>query len=98
MSLSREEVLKIAKLSRLEFKEEEIENYRTSLNTILKYVDELAEVNTDNVEPLTQINSQVTALRDDVVKTSLSQEESMKNSPAKVDGMLIVPKVVGGEE
>ena len=97
MSLSREDVLKIAKLSRLEFQENEIEKYRTELNDILKYIDELNELDTSHVIPLTQINNEINNFRDDTPRPSLSQKESMKNSPNQIDGMLIVPKVVGGE-
>ncbi|MGL6065034.1 MAG: Asp-tRNA(Asn)/Glu-tRNA(Gln) amidotransferase subunit GatC [Fusobacteriaceae bacterium] len=97
MGLSREEVLKIAKLSRLEFKDEEIERFQEDLNNIFVYIDELNEVDTSMVEPLTQISLEISDFREDLIKKSLTQEESMKNSPSQAEGMLIVPKVVGGE-
>ncbi|MGL4969870.1 MAG: Asp-tRNA(Asn)/Glu-tRNA(Gln) amidotransferase subunit GatC, partial [Fusobacteriaceae bacterium] len=52
MALTREEVLNVAKLSRLEFGEEEIAKFQVDLNSILKYVDELSEVDTEGVEPM----------------------------------------------
>lgn len=97
MALTREEVLKIAKLSRLEFKDEEIERFQNDLNNIFKYIDELNEVDTSMVEPLTQISLEINAFREDFIKESLTQEEAMKNSPSQAEGMLVVPKVVGGE-
>lgn len=97
MSLTREEVLKIAKLSKLEFKEEEIVKFQEDLNNIFSYIDELNEVNTDLVEPLTQINIQGNRLREDEIRESLTQKEAMSNSPSSVDGMLVVLKVVGGD-
>lgn len=97
MSLTREEVLKVAKLSRLELKEEEIEKIQVDLNDIFKYIDELNEVETENITPLTQINREITQFRKDQVKPSLTQEEAMKNSPEVAEGMLVVPKVVGEE-
>lgn len=97
MSLTREEVLKVAKLSRLELKEEEIEKIEVDLNDIFKYIDELNEVETENITPLTQINREITQFRKDQVKPSLTQEEAMKNSPEVAEGMLVVPKVVGEE-
>lgn len=97
MALTREEVLNVAKLSRLEFTEEEIAKFQVDLNNILKYVDELSEVDTDGVVPMVQANHLGNRFREDEVKPSLTQEESMKNSPVKIDGMLVVPKVVGGE-
>ncbi len=97
MALTREEVLNVAKLSRLEFGEEEIAKFQIDLNSILKYVDELSEVDTEGVEPMVQANHQGNNFREDEVKPSLAQDESMKNSPVKIDGMLVVPKVVGGD-
>ncbi|MBP6063591.1 MAG: Asp-tRNA(Asn)/Glu-tRNA(Gln) amidotransferase subunit GatC [Fusobacteriaceae bacterium] len=97
MALTKEEVLKIAKLSRLEFMDEEIVKFQEDLNNIFNYIDELNEVDTQSVEPLVQVNHMMNNFREDLVKPSLTQEEAMLNSPSKVDGMLIVPKVVGGE-
>lgn len=97
MSLTREEVLKVAKLSRLELKEEEIERFQSDLNNIFRYIDELNEVETENVAPLTQINREITQFRKDEIKQSLTVEEAMKNSPEVAENMLVVPKVVGEE-
>ncbi|MBP9510128.1 MAG: Asp-tRNA(Asn)/Glu-tRNA(Gln) amidotransferase subunit GatC [Fusobacteriaceae bacterium] len=97
MALTKEEVLKIAKLSRLEFMDEEIVKFQEDLNNIFNYIDELNEVDTQSVEPLVQVNHMMNNFREDLVRPSLTQEEAMLNSPSKVDGMLIVPKVVGGE-
>ncbi|MGL4308593.1 Asp-tRNA(Asn)/Glu-tRNA(Gln) amidotransferase subunit GatC [Cetobacterium sp. SF1] len=95
MSLSREEVLNVAKLARLQFNDEEIEKFQTELNDILGYIDVLGEVNTDSIEPLSQVNDGSNNLREDVIKESLTVEEAMLNAPSSEDGALIVPKVVG---
>jgi aspartyl-tRNA(Asn)/glutamyl-tRNA(Gln) amidotransferase subunit C len=95
MALSREEVLKIANLARLEFKDEEIEKFQHELNDILKYIDILGELDTSNVEPLLQTNEMQNVLREDTVKESLSPELATKNAPQSEDGTFIVPKVVG---
>lgn len=95
MSLSREEVLNVAKLSRLEFRNDEIEKFQNELNDILKYIDILSEVDTDNVEALVQVNDGVNNLREDEIRKSLSQKEAVLNAPSAEDGAIIVPKVVG---
>ncbi len=95
MALTREQVEKIATLSRLKFKEEEVEKFRTQLNNILAYVDKLAEVDTDNVEPVFHAFESKNVFREDVVKPSLSNELAVKNAPNAEDGAFIVPKVVG---
>lgn len=95
MSLTREEVLNVAKLARLEFKLEEIEKFQNELNDIIKYIDVLSEVNTDNVEPLTQVNDGVNNFREDKIKPSISVADAILNAPSSEDGAIIVPKVVG---
>jgi len=95
MSLTREEVLNVAKLARLEFNEEEIVRFQTDLNNILDYIDVLGEINTDDVNPLVQVHETGVKLREDVIKESLTSQEAMKNAPASEDGALIVPKVIG---
>lgn len=95
MSLTKEEVLNVAKLARLEFNEEEIIRFQTDLNNILDYIDVLGEIDTNEIEPLVQIHETGVKLREDIVKKSLTVEEAMKNAPASEDGALIVPKVIG---
>jgi len=95
MSLTREEVLKVAELARLKFKEEEIGEFQQQLNDILGYVEVLNEVDTEGVEPLVSVHDGINRLRIDEVRKSLTAEEAMRNSPETSDGALIVPKVVG---
>lgn len=95
MALTREEVLNVAKLARLEFKEEEIKKFQEDLNSILDYINMLSEVDTENVEPLVHILEEEIKLREDEVRASLSVEEALKNAPAHEDGAIIVTKVVG---
>ena len=54
MSVTKEDVKKIAELARLEFNEEEISNYTNEMNKILGYVEKLGELDTENVEPLSR--------------------------------------------
>ena len=95
MSLTKEEVLKVAHLARLEFKEVEIERFRGDLNNILNFIEKLQEVDTNGVEPMCQVNNLENVLRTDIIKQSLPKEVALKNAPQKDDGMFIVPKVVG---
>ena len=63
--LSKEEVIKIAKLARLELSEAEIEKYQKELSAILDYAKQLDEINTDNVEPLYQVTGLEHVVRKD---------------------------------
>lgn len=96
MSLTKDEVLKVAHLARLEFAEDEIERFRGDLNNILKFVEKLQEVDTQGVEPLFQVNhDEENKFRKDEIKESLDPEKALLNAPEKEAGMFIVPKVVG---
>lgn len=95
MALTREEVLKIAKLSKLEFKEEEIEKFQVELNDILKYIDILNEVNTDDTKPLTYVNKDVNNFREKEKLESISLEKVLLNAPESAENAIVVPKVIG---
>ncbi|QNE67169.1 Asp-tRNA(Asn)/Glu-tRNA(Gln) amidotransferase subunit GatC [Fusobacterium hwasookii] len=95
MALTREEVLKIAKLSKLSFEEKEIEKFQIELNDILGYIDMLNEVDTSKVEPLVYINDVVNNFREKKEKTSLEITKVLLNAPESAENAIVVPKVVG---
>ena len=92
MSLTKEEVLKIAKLS---FEETEIEKFQVELNDILKYIDMLNEVDTSEVQPLVHINDVVNNFREKEEKASIEIEKVLLNAPESAENAIVVPKVVG---
>ena len=95
MALTREEVLKIAKLSKLSFEEKEIEKFQIELNDILGYIDMLNEVDTSKVEPLVYINDVVNNFREKEEKTSLEITKVLLNAPESAENAIVVPKAVG---
>ena len=95
MSLTKEEVLKIAKLSKLSFEEVEIEKFQVELNDILKYIDMLNEVDTSEVQPLVHINDVVNNFREKEEKSSIEMEKVLLNAPESAENAIVVPKVVG---
>ena len=95
MSLTKEEVLKIAKLSKLSFEEAEIEKFQVELNDILKYIDMLNEVDTSEVQPLVHINDVVNNFREKEEKDSLKIDKVLLNAPESAENAIVVPKVVG---
>ena len=92
---SKEDVLKIAKLSKLEFAENEIEQFRTDLNKIFDHMEELNSVDTSEVEPLFNVLDLKDVLRKDIVRDSGIKKDILKNAPNSDDEFIIVPKVVG---
>ena len=95
MALTKEEVLKIAKLSKLSFEEKEIEKFQIELNDILGYIDMLNEVDTSKVEPLVYINDVVNNFREKEEKPSLEIKKVLLNAPESAENAIVVPKVIG---
>ncbi|MFH0825393.1 MAG: Asp-tRNA(Asn)/Glu-tRNA(Gln) amidotransferase subunit GatC, partial [Pseudomonadota bacterium] len=83
MNITREEVDYVAILGRLTLTEEEKAKYRVQLNDILKYMEVLAEVPTDHVEPMSGPVELYTPLREDVTRPSLDLEDALSNAPAR---------------
>ncbi len=94
MSLTPEEVKKIAFLARLAIKEENIGQYSEDLSGILGLVDQMDAANTDNIEPMAHPQDAMQRLRDDVVTEIDQREKLMKNAPATENGLFLVPKVL----
>ena len=83
----------VAKLARLELTEAEKEKFATQLGDVLKYVEQMNEVDTSSVEPMAHAVDFVNVMRDDVVKHEQTKEELMKNAPDEEDGFFKVPKI-----
>ena len=94
MSVSPEQVRHIAKLARIAMSDEEIERLVPELNNILGWVEQLGEVNTDGVEPLTAVIEQKLRLREDSVTHGDCRDEVLANAPAAEHGFFAVPKVI----
>lgn len=94
MKITPEEVDYVALLGRLYLTSEEKEKYLGQLDDILKYMDLLAEVPTDNVEPMAGPVELYTPLREDEVKPSLDADAALANAPARSGTSFKVPKVI----
>jgi aspartyl-tRNA(Asn)/glutamyl-tRNA(Gln) amidotransferase subunit C len=88
------EVEYIAELARLKFSEDELQNFTHQLNQILKYVEKLNELDTENVEPLSHLIEGNNVFREDILRPSISREEALKNAPDSDDEFFKVPKVI----
>ena len=94
MPVSTEQVRHIAKLARIAMSDEEIERLAPELNNILGWVEQLGEVNTDGVEPLTAVIDQKLRLREDRVTEGNIRDEILANAPEAQHGFFAVPKVI----
>ena len=84
----------VADLARIELTDEEKSKLGAQLGDILKYVDQLKEVNVDGVEPMAHSVHLTNVTRPDEVRESLSHEDALRNAPRQVNGLFQVPKIV----
>ena len=94
MSVTNEQVRHIARLARIAMSEEELGRLLPELNNILGWVEQLGEVNTDGVEPLTAVIDQKLWLRDDQVSDGDIRQDVLGNAPQGQHGFFAVPKVI----
>jgi aspartyl-tRNA(Asn)/glutamyl-tRNA(Gln) amidotransferase subunit C len=93
VAITRDQVLHVAKLARLELSDEELERMREQLSAILEAVGKVSELDLSEVEPTTHPLDLVNVLADDVPRPCLSREEALANAPDPEDGFFGVPAV-----
>ncbi len=95
MKIDKTTVERLARLSKLEFSDEEKSEMVKDFKKMVGFVDTLKEVDTEGVKPLIHVNEDVTnILREDEVGGMLSSENALKNAPDKDSSYIKVPKVV----
>ena len=94
MSVDIEQVRHIAKLARIAMSDAEVAALVPELNAIIGWVEQLAEVNTEGVEPLTAVIDQKLRLRDDLVTDGDIRDAVLANAPEAQHGFFAVPKVI----
>ena len=94
MKIDKNTTLKIAKLTRLKIKDSEIAEFSGQLSSILDWVEQLNEVNTDTVEPLTNVSMAKLPLREDIESLKDNSDKVLSNAPEKLEKYFVVPKVV----
>ena len=94
MKIDKNTTLKIAKLSRIKLDKSEVDEFSSQLSSIVEWVEELNEVNTDNVEPLSNVSQSILPLRKDIENTIDNSENILSNAPDKLENYFAVPKVV----
>jgi aspartyl-tRNA(Asn)/glutamyl-tRNA(Gln) amidotransferase subunit C len=92
--IDQAQVRKVAKLSRLDLTEEEIEEFTGQLSAILDYVAKMNELDTTGVEPLAHCLPISNVFRDDCVKESLGTEKTLVNAPQRDGEFFKVPKIL----
>ncbi len=95
MGLSREDVIKVAQLARLELSEAEIAALTSQLGDVLAYIEQLSKLDTEGVEPMAHAVEMVNVLAEDVIEESFDREQILSNAPSRDDTCYRVPPVLG---
>jgi aspartyl-tRNA(Asn)/glutamyl-tRNA(Gln) amidotransferase subunit C len=94
MALENADIEKIAVLARLQVTPSETKDYANSISSILSLMDQMQQVDTDGVEPLSNPHDATARLRKDVVTCENQRESFLAIAPATEDGLYLVPKVL----
>lgn len=95
MKISKEEILHVADLARLEMDETSIDTFADQIGKILEFIDTLNSIDTTDVEPTSHAISLANAFREDEIDPPFDRDAVLANAPEEEDGYLLVPKVVG---
>lgn len=94
MQVEKETLQKIAQLARLEIQPEEEESLKATLSSVLTWMEQLNELDTSGVEPLTYMSTEVNAFRPDVARQTLTTKQGLSNAPKRDEQFFRVPKVL----
>ena len=94
MSVSKKDVAYVADLAKLNLSDSETEQLVKDMNNIMKYMDQLNQVDTSNVEPLEHVTELTARFRKDEALPSLDHELALKNAPDADTDYFRVPKVI----
>ena len=94
MKVNNKLVEHLAHLSRLDFDDDSKEKMKFDFEKMLDFVAKLEEVDTNNVEPLSYMSSELNVLREDKVEQALTQEQALKNAPVNDTDYIRIPKVI----
>lgn len=94
--LTREDILKLAQLARLDIAEDELDSYSAELSEILQYVEHLESVDVTGLAPTNQVTGLVNVTREDVVKDyGYQPEDLLKNVPRVQGGQIQTNRMIG---
>ncbi|MCA9325030.1 Asp-tRNA(Asn)/Glu-tRNA(Gln) amidotransferase subunit GatC [Candidatus Saccharibacteria bacterium] len=94
--LSRDDILKLAQLSRLALTDDEVDEFAGEMSEILQYVEQLKNVDVKDLEPTSQVTGLTNVMRqDEVIDYGYKPEELLQNLPDQQDGQIKVRKVLG---
>ena len=94
MSIDKDKIKHVSKLARISVDEKKIDSLIKDLSSIFKFIEQLNELNTDEVKPLSSILNEQLRSRKDEINDGKIRETILKNSPEKNEEFFVVPKVI----
>ena len=94
MSIDKDKIKHISKLARISVDEKKIDGLTKDLSSIFKFIEQLNELNTDKIKPLSSILNEPLRSRKDVINDGKIREKILENSPQKNEEFFVVPKVI----
>ena len=94
MKMTKEEVLYVARLARLDLDAESIDKFAAQIDEILGYIEKLNQVDTEGIKATSHAISLTNAFRDDEQRPHLDREQVLANAPEKEEGCFVVPKII----
>ena len=94
MEFDKNSTLKLAKLARLSLNDEQLDSLEKDLTSIVSFIDQLKEINTDKIDPTSNSLNQDLILRNDIAENKLSNEDLLRNVPDSELGFIVGPKVI----
>jgi aspartyl-tRNA(Asn)/glutamyl-tRNA(Gln) amidotransferase subunit C len=94
MSIDKNKIKHVSKLARISVDDEKINGLTKDLSSIFKFIEQLNELNTDKVEPLSSILNEALRSRKDEINDGQIREKILENSPQKNEEFFVVPKVL----
>jgi aspartyl-tRNA(Asn)/glutamyl-tRNA(Gln) amidotransferase subunit C len=95
MKITKQEVLYVAELARLEIDDASVEKFAGQIGNILDYVDQLNQVDTSGIKPTSHALALTNAFREDAEAPHLERDAALANAPEQEEGSFVVPKIVG---
>lgn len=94
MSVTKDDVRKIARLSRIAVPEDQMESLAEDLSGIMGWIEQLNEVDIEGVDPMTSVVAATLPMREDIVTDGNIQDQVLANAPKSDEGFFVVPKAV----
>lgn len=92
--ITKKDVEYVSALARLEFSEEEKEQYAGELSVILDYINRLNELDTEGIEPTYHVMPVTNVMREDIARLSLDREKALMNAPDTMENCFKVPRII----